>query len=138
MTSFSASVEGFMQRSIEARRAIMRDAASDTMTDAQLPKAQGGRMPVDTGNLRNSVASGLNGVLGAPDAASISLTIEQMEPGDVAQFAWTAPYAMRQEFGFVGQDSLGRTYDQSGNHFVGGAAAKWPQTVAAAAERHKV
>jgi hypothetical protein len=40
-----------------------------------------------------------------------------------------AIYAPRQNYGFVGTDSLGRTYNQSGAFFVEGAGAKWEQFV---------
>lgn len=115
----------------------MRDSIQDVMDDAQLPKAQGGRMPVDTGTLRNGVASGLNGDLGESDS-SYSVTIANMEPGDVAQFAYTAEYAMRMELGFQGEDALGRVYDQEGNHFLGGAVEKFESFLAANVEKHKV
>lgn len=137
MKTFAASVADWAARTKAAQLQVMRDSVADVIEDANLPKAQGGRMPVDTGNLRNTIASGLNGDLGPPTSAAIELTIAQMEVGDVAQFAWTAEYAMRQELGFIGEDALGRTYNQEGNHFVGTAAAKWPAIVAANAEKNK-
>jgi hypothetical protein len=137
MKSFAASVADWANRTKAAQLSVMRDSVADVIEDAGLPKAQGGRMPVDTGNLRNTVASGLNGEFGPDDSSNIELTINEMEPGDVARFAWTAEYAMRMELGFVGTDALGRTYEQDGNHFVGGAAAKWEQIVAVNAEKHK-
>lgn len=137
MKTFAASVADWAAKTKAAQLQVMRDSVADVIEDAGLPKAQGGRMPVDTGNLRNTIASGLNGDLGLPNSASVELTIAQMEAGDVARFAWTAEYAMRQELGFVGEDALGRTYNQEGSHFVGGAAAKWPAIVAANVEKNK-
>lgn len=135
--SFTASVKAFTGKTKQQMRDVARESIQDVVDDAQLPKAKGGRMPVDTSFLRNSLASGLNGSFGAPSAESYVVTLSDFELGDVARFAWTAPYARRMELGFSGTDSLGRTYNQSGNHFVGAAAAKWPQFVAANAAKVK-
>jgi hypothetical protein len=42
---------------------------------------------------------------------------------------WQAAYSRRLNYGFAGEDSLGRTYNQSGYGFAEAAAAKWPQIV---------
>jgi hypothetical protein len=137
--SFSADLQRFSKR-VQARALdVARESIQDVIDDAQTPKAKGGRMPVQTGFLRNSIASGLNGVtfptrprpqgqesLGDPDPTSYTLTIGQLDLGDVARFAWTAEYAIFQELG---------TSAFAGNHFVGVAAAKWPQFVEANARR---
>ncbi len=124
--SFSADLQRFSKR-VQARALdVARESIQDVIDDAQTPKAKGGRMPVDTGFLRNSLASGLNGSFGTPDENSYTLTIGQLDLGDVARFAWTAEYAIFQELG---------TSAFAGNHFVGVAAAKWPQFVEANARR---
>jgi hypothetical protein len=124
--SFSADLQRFSKR-VQARALdVARESIQDVIDDAQTPKAKGGRMPVDTGFLRNSLASGLNGSFGPPDENSYTLTIGQLDLGDVARFAWTAEYAIFQELG---------TSAFAGNHFVGVAAAKWPQFVEANARR---
>lgn len=135
--TFTASVNAFRDKTKAQMRDVFSEAVQDVIEAAQQPKASGGRMPVDTGNLRNSLASGLNGSFGAPSADGYIVTLSQLEIGDIAQFAWTAPYARRMELGFFGTDSLGRTYEQPGNHFVGVAAAQWPQFVAKWAARVK-
>lgn len=135
--SFTASVAAFRDKTKQGMRDVFAEAVQDVLEAAQRPKARGGRMPVDTGNLRNSLASGLNGTFGAPSPDGYIVTLSQLEIGDIAQFAWTAPYARRMELGFFGADSLGRTYEQPGNHFVGAAAAQWPQFVAAWAAKVK-
>lgn len=135
--SFTASVAAFRDKTKAQMRDVFAESVQDVLEAAQRPKARGGRMPVDTGNLRNSLASGLNGTFGAPSDDGYIVTLRQLEIGDIAQFAWTAPYARRMELGFFGTDSLGRTYEQPGNHFVGAAAAQWPQFVAAWAARVK-
>ena len=124
--SFSADLQRFSKRVQERALDVARESIQDVIDDAQTPKAKGGRMPVDTGFLRNSLASGLNGSFGPPDENSYTLTIGQLDLGDVARFAWTAEYAIFQELG---------TSAFAGNHFVGVAAAKWPQFVEANARR---
>jgi hypothetical protein len=127
--SFSASVNAFAGKTKRQMREVFVESVQDVVEIAQTPKGKGGRMPVVTGNLRNSLASGLNGSFGNVGADSYSVTLTGLELGDVARFAWTAPYARRMELGFSGTDSLGRNYEQSGNFFVGSAAAQWPQIV---------
>lgn len=118
--TFSASVGRYGKLTLDKMRDVMRESIQDVIEDAQTPVAKGGRMPVDTGFLRNSVASGLNGAFGPPDSGLIALTIAGMDLGDTSQFAWTAVYAMIQE---------------DRNHFVAVAAARFPDRVAANARK---
>ncbi|MFD2439740.1 hypothetical protein ACFSS8_05970 [Paracoccus kondratievae] len=130
-------MQAFRDKTKGQMKAVLSESVQDVIEEAQRPIAQGGRMPVDTGNLRNSLISELNGVQIGTGATSYTLAAAGMEPGDIARFGWTAAYALRQELGFVGQDSLGRTYNQAGKHFVEGAADQWPQIVARNVERLK-
>jgi hypothetical protein len=124
--SFAADLSSWSDKAKRNMLNIAKTSIQDVIDDAQTPKAKGGRLPVDTGFLRNSLASGLNGSFGPPDENSYTLTIGQLDLGDVARFAWTAEYAIFQELG---------TSSFAGNHFVGVAAAKWPQFVQANARR---
>lgn len=128
--SFAASVAAFRDKTKQQMRDVFAESVQDVVEIAQTPKSKGGRLPVVTGNLRNNLASGLNGSFGSAAPDSYVVTLSGLELGDIAQFAWTAPYARRMELGFSGTDSLGRTYEQPGNHFVGSAAAQFPQRVA--------
>lgn len=119
--NFTILVEKFTGQTKQRMQNVLRNSLQDVLETAQLPKAQGGRMPVDTGFLRNSLASGLNGAFGPPDANSYTLTVAGMALGDIARFAWTADYALHQELG---------TSKFPGNHFVGAAAAQWEKFVA--------
>lgn len=112
-------------------RDVFAEAVQDVVEMAQLEKSKGGRMPNRvTGNLINSLASGLNGSFANKGEDSYIVTLAGLKLGDVARFAWTAPYGRRLELGFTGTDKLGRTYAQPGNHFVASAAAQFPQRVA--------
>lgn len=99
---------------------IVRQSIQDLSELAQRPKAQGGRMPVDTGFLRNSfTAEGLRG----PDAYIAAVGSFQI--GATFEAGWTAEYARRMEYGFSGADSLGRIYNVPGNFYMQSALASW-------------
>lgn len=100
--------------------AVVRQSAHDVAAIAQTPVAKGGRIPVDTGFLRNSFTGSLMGgtAMTGPDA--YVLVAGQMKSGDVASFGWTAEYARHVEYG-----SNGRT----GRHFASGACDQWPAIV---------
>lgn len=128
--SFTVQMQAFRDKTKAQMRAVLGTSVQDVMEEAQLPEEDGGRIPVDTGALRNSLVSELNGAQLGQGPESYTLAASQIEPGDVARFAWVAAHALRMEHGFVGEDSAGRTYNQSGKHFVEGAAAQWPAIVA--------
>lgn len=95
--------------------------------------------PFDTGNLRGQWQPSINSPPpdnqpspGASESA-ISLAIAQLKAGDTYYQYNNAAYALRMEYGFVGEDSLGRKYNQPGRFFVQGAIARWPQIVTQAA-----
>jgi hypothetical protein len=126
--TFAADLRKFADLTKRDLRDVFRASVQDVVEDMQTPKAQGGRMPVDTGNLRGSLISGVNGSFGPPGPESYVLTIAGMEIGDVGRFGYgdTAKYAIHQELGSQGR---------AGNHFMGAAAAKWPQVVEANARK---
>ena len=64
------------------------------------------------------------------DASAILLG---MSGDETIYLGWQANYARRQNFGFTGEDALGRTYNQSGLGFLEAAVAKWPSIVKDAA-----
>ena len=68
------------------------------------------------------------------NSGQIALTIAGAELTDTIYLGFQAAYALRMEYGFIGQDSLGRTYNQSGNQFVGLAAQRWQEFVDNAAK----
>lgn len=113
----------------EARMlAVVQTSVERVCEIAQTPIAQGGRMPVDTGTLRNSFMSSLNGQIGLSGPETYVITIGQMELGDIASFGWgglAADYAARQNYGFFGTDKLGRKYNQAGKHFLENATGQF-------------
>ena len=64
--------------------AVLKDATQSVIAVAQQTKAKGGRMPVDTGNLRNSLQSSIAGGASGEGESSHILVAPLMEGGDVA------------------------------------------------------
>ena len=64
---------------------------------------------------------------GAKVAAAIATVIPEIKAGVKFYMMNNAAYARRLEFGFVGEDKLGRKYNQAGRFWVTDAAKAWPQ-----------
>lgn len=90
--------------------------------------------PVDTGFLRGSWQPSI-GAPGSDDGAAtdLGLVVAQLKTGDVLYYTNGAAYALRIENGFVGEDSLGRSYNQVGRHMVAKNIAAWDLIVGEAA-----
>lgn len=125
---FVAQHEAFREKAKRRQLAIFRESAQRVAQRAGVPETQGGRMPVDTSFLRNSVAASTHGM---PSSASQppELVLLTVQIGDSIYIGWTAVYAMRQEYGFFGADSLGRVYAQAGKGFLRAQLQAWPYIV---------
>ena len=130
--------------------AVFKDATQATVAEMQKvgpnardPSAgEGGRMPVDLGFLRASLMAstaampvmdkkapeGRTPVPYSPD--DVNLIIRNAEIGKPIFVGFTAVYARRVNYGFTGQDKLGREYNQEGRLFVEHAAEQWSELVA--------
>jgi len=108
--------------------AVLKDATQTVISVAQTPKSKGGRLPVDTGNLRNSLQSSVAGGAMNEGASSYIMVAGNMKGGDVATFTWTAEYAAA-----VNNGNRGRP----GAHFVEGAVDQWPAVVRASIAKAK-
>jgi len=135
--SFSAQVNTYVAETLERSTAVFKQSAQDVIEDAQAPRPSDaynvsvskynmgkskklGRMRVDTGFLRNSHVSGLNGSTSLSGADSYVLTIVKAKLGDSITGGWTAEYAEAREFG---------SGDVGADFFLRGAAQKWQQFV---------
>lgn len=126
MATFEAQVSAALSRHRARLEAVFRQSAQEVIADAQVPVAKGGRMPVDTGFLRNSLVSGLNGAVTSSGPDGYVLTIAGAGLEDTVFAGWTANYARHVEYGARGRP---------GRFFMRGAAQKWPQIVAANAKK---
>lgn len=123
---FTAQLNAFKELTKAKTELVLKQSAQDLFEIAQRPKAVGGNMPVDTGFLRNSFVSGLNGStsLSGPDAYVAA--IAGMELGDSIFGGWTANYAQFVEYG---------TSKMAGSHFALNAAQQWQAIVSANAAK---
>jgi len=133
--TFTAQLADFEKLTMQNLKYVATEAIQDVVSAAQTTQrgiTMGatsfveGKIPEGkTKTLKNSLTS--NGTEGV---ASYTVAIGAYEVGDTLTFAWTAPYALRMELGFTGEDSKGRTYNQAGRHFVGANARRFPEFVA--------
>lgn len=137
MADFSAQVANWTKKTKTAQEHIFRMSVQYLADEILLPKERGGNMPVDTGNLRRSLLASTSAMPAirtgaetfADNGGQIALVIAGASANDTLYLGFQAAYARRMEYGFVGADSLGRNYNQAGNHFVSLAVQKWQQIV---------
>lgn len=116
---FSTQVKNWGDRTKDVNLLIMKQSLRDMLQNAQRPVRTGGRMPVDTGFLRNSLQAGLNASTafsGPIEPGQYLRVIDQLKAGDTFVAAWMAPYAGFVEFGTTGQPA---------RRFLGAAMAQW-------------
>lgn len=117
--------------------ALLRNSVQELAKEASRTVNEGGRVPVKTGNLSRSVVVDNKPpqIIEGLATGDYSLGIAAIVPGETVYIGWQAAYAKRQNFGFVGADSLGRVYNQAGFGFAEATAAKWPSILAAQAAK---
>ena len=123
-----ATLDQWTKKTEKRIDAVLKDATQSVIAVAQQTKAKGGRMPVDTGNLRNSLQSSVAGGAMGEGASSYIMVAAGMKGGDLATFTWTAEYAAA-----VNNGNRGRP----GAHFVEGAVDQWPAIVRASIAKAK-
>lgn len=133
--SFAEQVDQWTRQTERRLERVFQVAVGDLGTELVRTKSNGGALPHLTGNLMRSLVMSVAAPpqVGDPDqrfngidvgAASAGLRL-----GQTAYLGYQAVYARRLNYGFVGQDSLGRTYNQEGHHFVERARLMWPVIV---------
>ena len=113
--NISVLIRKYKSRLNEVRAAATMDMAEEM----SIPRAQGGNMPVDTGNLKNSIRGALN-TRPASFSGSPASAVARASATDDILIGWTANYAwpMEVRYGFMRL-----------------ALQKWPQFVGSAAKR---
>lgn len=135
--SFAATISYWGRAEMERAEAIFQDAAQTVANEVRTTVNDGGRLPIDLGNLRRSLMASTSEMPTVkPEQTTFSdggidMVIAGAELGSTVYLGFQAAYAMRMEYGFVGTDSLGRTYNQTGFGFVASVAQRWLQIVAA-------
>lgn len=118
-------------------RAVRQISVQELAREMTLTVAEGGRVPVKTGNLSRSLGIQVNAPLTVKEGAvfasqDFGAVLLSLTGDETIYLGYQAAYARRMNYGFVGTDALGRSYNQSGYGFVEAARSKWPQIVAAA------
>jgi hypothetical protein len=128
---FSRKVDKWVSKAEKRIRAVARTAVQDVVNDANTPRPAG-RMRVDTGFLRASIAAALGrmpsgerqnpGDTAVPyNEGAVSAVLLRWQPGkDDLYVGWTANYARPREY----RDG-----------FLRGATEKWDEYVDSAAKR---
>lgn len=131
--SFSKHLQDWANATQERIEAVHRTSVDMLAQEMVRTKANGGNLPVDTGNLEKSLLASQSGMPETSDAPSAGMDVGAFTATmDVSKPTWLgyqARYARRRNYGFKDKDRLGRAYDESGDHFVERAAAMWPQLV---------
>lgn len=137
--SFGAQATAWAQQTKARSAAVFRSSAQRIANEVRETVNEGGRMPIRTGNLRRSllasttappqVLQGQGEFSFTDQSGGIELTIAGAEIGQTIYLGFQANYARRMNYGFVGEDSKGRTYNQEGYHFIEGVAQRWHQIV---------
>jgi hypothetical protein len=138
MGSFADTIREWGNGELDRHRAIFQTAVDIVVNEVTRTVYDGGRMPIDTGNLRRSLTISKTAMpqirpdqtdFTEEDVAAVILTLFL---GDTAYIGFQAAYAARMEYGFVGTDALGRMYNQQGYGFVAAVAQRWDQIIAEA------
>lgn len=131
--SFSKQLQDWANQSMERVGAVHRTSVDLLAQEMVRTKANGGNLPVDTGNLARGLLASQTAMPKTSDQPSAGMDVGAFTTTmDVSKPVWLGfqpQYSRRINFGFVGNDSLGRSYDQAGNHFVERAVNMWPQIV---------
>src|SRR5690554_6024411 len=132
MGKFSDAVREFTVTASKNSDVVFRNSVDELYKEVIRTKLHGGNLPHDTGNLGRSVAISKHAMPRVDtealeyDTQDNSPVVFSIDAGDTVYIGVQASYGPRMNYGFVGTDSKGRTYNQSGNHFVEKAADKWP------------
>lgn len=133
MASFGAQVADAVANFEDRSQFVFRRSVELLADEMRTSRPQGGRVPFLTGNLiRSLLASkaGMPPVAPGPFAGDdVGAVTATLQIGETVWLGYQANYARRQNYGFVGTDSLGRSYNQQGAHFVEGAAENWQAIV---------
>ena len=126
-----ATLDQWTKKTEKRIDAVLKDSTQTVIRTAQKTKVKGGRMPVITNFLRDSLESSIAGGASGQGEESYIMIAASMEGGDLATFTWgngDVPYAAA-----VNNGNRGRP----GAHFVEGAVDQWPAIVRASIAKAK-
>ena len=121
------TIDQWVAKSQARLEAVWKTAAQDIAKEVQTPRAKGGRLPLDTGYLRNSFSADINATPGGNgnspySAGPIGIVVSRAKIGVRVVFGWSAQYSVYMEARFS---------------FLRSAAQNWPQIVTKASQKVK-
>lgn len=126
MATFKGQIDSWIKKSTLATEAVVKSSIQELAIQANTPVGAGGRMRVDTGFLRNSIAASVgtlpSGQSIKPEGfsqqgwnpSSIVATINGVKLGQTVYIGWTAEYARYRE----NRDFFARTAVQNWGDIV--------------------
>jgi hypothetical protein len=134
--SFSKQLQDWTNATQDRIEAVHRTSVDMLAQEMVRTKANGGNLPVDTGNLARGLLASQTAMPKTSDQPSVGMDVGAFTVTmDVSKATWLGfqpRYSRVANYGFVGADKLGRVHNREGNHFIERAVAMWPQIVAAA------
>lgn len=131
--SFSQAVDEWASQTEERLDAVYARSVELLGEEMAKSRNEGGRVPFLTGNLTRSLLASKSGMPNVADGpytgSNIGLIAATLKADETVYIGYQAKYAARQNYGYVGSDSLGRVYNQQGAYFVDHAVANWPSIV---------
>lgn len=142
---FAAQIDAWVRKSQDRTKAVLQESAARLIEDAQTvgpsvknpSNGAGGKMPVDTGFLRASMAVSFDGMPSGPnrgdpkqayayDDAQVTLKLAGVEVGKTIYAGWTADYAIYAEerYGFC--RSAAQNWQNHVSAAIADAKAQYP------------
>ncbi len=126
------AVDAWIEKARDRQDRVLRAIAEDCLARVkELTPVKTGYLRANWVLMKGGSAEAIAGAR-AEDSVAVVLTLKA---GDAFTIANPVVYARRIEFGFVGTDARGRTYDQPGSHMMQQVITELPQISAAAAAR---
>lgn len=114
--SFSKAIGDWASQSLERTNAVYARSVELLGEEMSRTIAEGGRVPIDTGNLANSLLADKSAMPSQSDGpftgSNIGLIAATLKASDFVYIGYQAHYAIYQN-------------NNAGHHFVEGAAAEW-------------
>ena len=135
---FAAQVGAWASESKERLSAVHKRSVELLADEMRTTDEEGGRVPFLDGHLARSLLASTNAMpktsLLQTSGDDVGVVIAKLKIDQSIWLGYSAIYARRQNYGFVGKDAKERTYNQDGHYFVEYAIDMWQTIVDLAVE----
>lgn len=137
--SLESQLKTWGERAQERAEAVIKQAIQDVVEDAEVPRAVGGRMRVDTGFLRNSIVAAIGKLPVGPSEGprKTAAGVEWRDPigeGSSSVMSVLAQWRFDQPL-YVGWSANYAEYREQYDGFMQGAVQRWPEFINSAIRR---